>query len=152
DRPVARASRRATDAGRAVLGEHVVPARPALAVRRGGPVRHRPRGRRVLPGLLLRADQRVRGPVTGVTPRGRSPPVKVVGDLVYVSGRSPRRPDNSIAGASADELGTARLDIREQTRAVIENVRAVLGSVGADLADLVQVTTYLVSMNDFGGY
>ena len=90
--------------------------------------------------------------MTSVTPRGRYPHVKVVGDLVYVSGTSARQPDNSIAGASADELGTARLDIREQTRAVIENIRAVLGSVGADLADLVQITAYLVSMNDFGGY
>ena len=90
--------------------------------------------------------------MTSVTPRGRYPHVKVVGDVVYVSGTSARQPDNSIAGASADELGTARLDIREQTRAVIENIRTVLRSVGADLADLVQVTTYLVSMNDFGGY
>jgi enamine deaminase RidA (YjgF/YER057c/UK114 family) len=90
--------------------------------------------------------------MTSVTPRGRYPHVKVVGDVVYVSGTSARLPDNSIAGASADALGTARLDIREQTRAVIENIRAVLRSVGADLADLVQVTTYLVSMNDFGGY
>jgi len=85
-------------------------------------------------------------------PRGRFPQAKVVGDVVYVSGTSARRPDNSIAGASVDELGTATLDIREQTRAVIENVRDILASVGASLADLVQVTTYLVSMNDFGGY
>jgi len=90
--------------------------------------------------------------VTGVVPRGRFPQAKVVGDVVYVSGTSARRPDNSIAGASVDELGTATLDIREQTRAVIENVRDILASVGASLADLVQVTTYLVSMNDFGGY
>lgn len=90
--------------------------------------------------------------MTSVTPRGRYPHVKVVGDFVYVSGTSARQPDNSIAGASADDLGTARLDIREQTRAVIENMRGVLASAGADLTDLVQVTTYLVSMNDFGGY
>jgi 2-aminomuconate deaminase len=90
--------------------------------------------------------------VTGVVPRGRFPHAKVVGDVVYVSGTSSRRPDNSIAGASVDDLGTATLDIREQTRAVIENVRDILASVGASLADLVQVTTYLVSMNDFGGY
>ena len=90
--------------------------------------------------------------MTGVVPRGRFPQAKVVGDVVYVSGTSARRPDNSIAGASVDELGTATLDIREQTRAVIENVRDILASVGASLADLVQVTTYLVSMNDFGGY
>ncbi len=85
-------------------------------------------------------------------PRGRFPHVKVVGDLAYVSGTSARRPDNSIAGASVDSLGTATLDIRVQTRAVIENIREILQSVGADLADLVQITTYLVSMNDFGGY
>lgn len=90
--------------------------------------------------------------MTGVQPRGRYPLVKLVGDTVYVSGTSARRPDNSIAGASADDLGTARLDIREQTRAVIENLRTILASVGAELDDLVQVTTYLVSMNDFGGY
>jgi enamine deaminase RidA (YjgF/YER057c/UK114 family) len=85
-------------------------------------------------------------------PRGRFPHVKLAGEFVYVSGTSARRPDNTIAGASADELGTATLDIRAQTRAVIENVRRALRSVGADLGDLVQVTTYLVSMNDFGGY
>ncbi|HEY3716669.1 MAG TPA: RidA family protein [Jatrophihabitantaceae bacterium] len=90
--------------------------------------------------------------MTSVTPRGRFPHAKVVGDIVYVSGTSARRPDNSIAGASVDDLGTATLDIREQTRAVIENVRDILASVGASLPDLVQVTTYLVSMNDFGGY
>ncbi len=85
-------------------------------------------------------------------PRGRFPHTKRAGDLVYVSGTSARRPDNTIAGAAVDELGTTALDIREQTRAVLENVRALLGDVGAGLADLVQVTTYLVSMNDFGGY
>ena len=87
-----------------------------------------------------------------VTPRGRYPLVKVVGEFVYVSGTSARLPDNSIAGASVDSLGTATLDIRAQTRAVIENIRELLRSVGADLGDLVQITSYLVSMNDFRGY
>jgi 2-aminomuconate deaminase len=86
------------------------------------------------------------------TPRGRFPHVKVAGGLVFVSGTSSRRPDNTIAGASVDELGTTTLDIAAQTRAVIENLRDILAEVGADLTDLVQVTTYLVSMNDFGGY
>ena len=35
---------------------------------------------------------------------------------------------------------------------MLENVGAILRGHGADLADVVQVTTYLVSMNDFGGY
>jgi 2-aminomuconate deaminase len=86
------------------------------------------------------------------TPRGRFPHVKVVGDLVLVSGTSSRRPDNTIEGASADEFGATTLDIRVQTRAVIENIRAVLMAAGANLSDLVQTTAYLVSMNDFAGY
>jgi 2-aminomuconate deaminase len=86
------------------------------------------------------------------TPRGRFPHVKVVGDLVFVSGTSSRRPDNSFAGVKVDPLGVTDLDIREQTRAVIENIRDILAAVGASLDDLVQVTTYLVNMNDFGGY
>lgn len=86
------------------------------------------------------------------TPRGRFPHVKVAGGLIFVSGTSSRRPDNTIAGAAVDELGTTTLDIAAQTRAVIENIRDILAEVGADLTDLVQVTTYLVNMNDFGGY
>ncbi|MGA4856737.1 RidA family protein [Streptomyces koyangensis] len=86
------------------------------------------------------------------TPRGRFPHVKVVGDLVYVSGTSSRRPDNTFAGAGADAMGVTDLDVEAQTRAVIENIRDVLDAVGCTLDDLVQVTTYLVSMNDFGGY
>jgi 2-aminomuconate deaminase len=86
------------------------------------------------------------------TPRGRFPHLKAAGDLVFISGTSSRRADNTIAGATVDEMGTASLDIREQTRAVIENLRDLLHAAGADLSDLVQVTTYLVSMNDFGGY
>lgn len=55
-------------------------------------------------------------------------------------------------GVEVDEFGTTNLDIRAQTRAVIENIGAILGEVGAALTDVVQVTTYLVNMNDFGGY
>jgi 2-aminomuconate deaminase len=52
-----------------------------------------------------------------VTPRGRFPHARVVGELIYVSGTSSRRPDNSIKGAAVDEMGTTSLDIRVQTRA-----------------------------------
>ncbi len=86
------------------------------------------------------------------TPRGRYPHLKRAGDYVYVSGTSARRADNTIAGAEADAMGTTALDIRVQTRAVIETIREMLAAVGAGLSDLVQVTAYLVSMNDFGGY
>jgi 2-aminomuconate deaminase len=87
-----------------------------------------------------------------VTPRGRFPHIKRAGDFLFVSGTSSRRPDNTIAGAAADQFGTTQLDIREQTRAVIENISSILASAGATLADVVEISTYLVNMNDFGGY
>jgi 2-aminomuconate deaminase len=86
------------------------------------------------------------------TPRGRFPHVKVANGFAFVSGTSSRLPDNTIAGASVDALGTTSLDIAVQTRAVITNIADILASVGATLDDVVQITTYLVNMNDFGGY
>ena len=85
-------------------------------------------------------------------PLGKYPHVKVAGDLLFVSGTSARRPDDTIAGAEADAHGNMRLDIHAQTRAVIANIRDILRDAGADLGDLVQVTTYLVNMTDFPGY
>lgn len=85
-------------------------------------------------------------------PRGRYPHVKRVGQVLYVSGTSSRASDNTIVGAEVDEMGTTRLDIRAQTRAVIENIRDILVAAGSGLEDLAQVTAYLVNMNDFGGY
>ena len=85
-------------------------------------------------------------------PRGKYPHIKRAGDFLIVSGTSSRRADNTIAGAEVDEFGTTRLDIRAQTRAVIENVRDILRTMGGELGDIVEVTSYLVSMNDFAGY
>jgi 2-aminomuconate deaminase len=85
-------------------------------------------------------------------PRGKYPHVKRAGDFLFVSGTSSRRLDNTIAGAEVDAMGTMRLDIREQTRAVLENIRDILASVDASLRDVVEISTYLVNMNDFGGY
>ncbi|MFJ3055464.1 RidA family protein [Herbaspirillum sp. NPDC087042] len=85
-------------------------------------------------------------------PRGKFPHLKRAGDFLFVSGTSSRRPDNSIAGASADAMGATDLDIRAQTRAVIENIRDILASVGADLGDVVEISSFLVNMNDFAGY
>jgi 2-aminomuconate deaminase len=85
-------------------------------------------------------------------PRGKYPHVKRGGDFLFVSGTSARRADDTIAGADVDALGKTRLDIRLQTRAVIENIRDILQSVGAGLQDVVELSTYLVNMNDFAGY
>lgn len=85
-------------------------------------------------------------------PRGKFPHVKQVGNFVFVSGTSSRRPDNSFEGVEVDHMGTTNLDIKKQTRAVIENIKDILISVNCDLSDIVDVTTFLVNMNDFGGY
>lgn len=86
------------------------------------------------------------------TPRGRFPHIKRAGDFLYVSGTSSRRPDNSFAGVAVDAMGTTDLDIRAQTRAVIDNITDILRAEGATLGDLVEVTAFLVNMNDFKGY
>jgi 2-aminomuconate deaminase len=86
------------------------------------------------------------------TPRGAYSHVRRAGDFLFTAGISARRPDNSIAGASADAMGTLTLDIRAQTREVLANIQAILQSAGADLRDVVEVSSFLVHMNDFGGY
>jgi 2-aminomuconate deaminase len=85
-------------------------------------------------------------------PRGKYPHVKRAGDFLFVSGTSSRRADDSIAGAEVDSSGSVKLDIRVQTRAVIENIRDILESAGAQLQDLVEISTFLVNLNDFAGY
>ncbi len=88
-----------------------------------------------------------------VTPRGAYPHVKQVGDFIFVSGTSSRRPDNTIAGVDIiDEMGTKRLNIEVQTREVLKNIETNLAKVGATLKDVVDVTSFLVNMNDFAGY
>jgi len=87
-----------------------------------------------------------------VTPRGAFPHLRVAGSLVFVSGTSSRQPDNTFRGASADEMGTVSLDIVEQTRAVLENIETILATIGLDRSNIVDVTSFLVSMNDFGPY
>jgi len=86
------------------------------------------------------------------TPRGRYPHIKRAGDFLFVSGTSSRRADDTFAGVVVDDSGIAHLEIRDQTRAVIENIRDILASADATLGDVVDVTTFLVAMEDFEGY
>lgn len=85
-------------------------------------------------------------------PRGKYPHIKKVGDFLYVSGTSSRRSDNTFAGVEVDEMGTTNLDIRAQTKAVLENIDSILKTEGSSLSDVIDVTSFLVNMNDFGGY
>jgi 2-aminomuconate deaminase len=63
-----------------------------------------------------------------------------------------RRPDNSHDGVIFHDDGRVELDIEAQTKAVIENMRLYLQAAGADLEHLVDLTTFLVSMEHFAGY
>jgi 2-aminomuconate deaminase len=88
-----------------------------------------------------------------VTPRGAYPHVKRAGDFILVSGTSSRRADNTIVGVDIiDEMGTKHLNIEVQTREVLNNIDNNLKKVGASLKDIVDVSTFLVNMNDFAGY
>ena len=85
-------------------------------------------------------------------PLGNYPHVKRVGDFIYVSGTSSRRPDNTHVGAEKDADGNWHLDISAQTRAVIENIGTLLKSMDADLSNVIDITTFLMDMKDFKGY
>ena len=79
------------------------------------------------------------------------PHAREVDGLIFVSGVSSRRPDNSHVGVTIHEDGRVEKDIREQTRAVIENIGTILGAAGAALNDLVDLTVFLVDMKDYAG-
>ena len=85
------------------------------------------------------------------TPLGAYPHIKRVGDFIFVSGTSSRRADNSIEGVDIVE-GTKQYDIRRQTRAIVENIRDYLAEENATLDDVVDITTFLINMDDFAGY
>ena len=85
-------------------------------------------------------------------PLGRYPHTRRIGPWVFVSGTSSRRPVNSYAGAEQNPDGSWALDIREQTRAVLENIRHYLQLNHCDLQHLVDVTVFLKNIDDFNAY
>ena len=74
------------------------------------------------------------------------------GNLLFLAGVSARQPDNSVPGASRGPTGALEIDIRAQTAACIENLRAAMEAEGLRLADVIDVTVFLVSMADYGGF
>lgn len=85
-------------------------------------------------------------------PLGAYPHYKRAGDFIFVSGTSSRRADNSFSGVDVSSDGSVTLDIKKQTRAVIENIEITLKAAGATLSDLVEISTFLINMDDFKGY
>lgn len=81
------------------------------------------------------------------------PHARVYNGLVYLSGFSSRREDNTHRGAERDpESKEWKLDIAEQTHGVIANMKKVLNAAGADLNNLLDVTVFLTDMAHYKGY
>ena len=66
-----------------------------------------------------------------------------VADVVYVSGQTARDPDGSIIGGGST---------LEQSRAVFENIKYVLGLAGAEMTDVVKLTAYFTDGAAFAEY
>jgi len=89
-------------------------------------------------------------------PVGAYPHARRVGDLLFLSGVGPRQPgtDEVPGGPIRAADGSPRdYDAAAQTRATIENVRAILEAAGSSLEKVVDVTSFLVDMDrDFAAY
>ena len=84
--------------------------------------------------------------------RGGYPHLRVSGDLVFVSGTSARRPDGTIDGAEVGADGRTSATSGCRRGRCSTTSPALLAEVGLSLADVVDVTTFLVTMDDFDGY
>lgn len=75
-------------------------------------------------------------------------------DWLFVSGQGARDPKTGklVSPTRNGQGGYSGYDIREHTRACIENVKAVVESAGGKLSDIVDVTVLLVDMQDFAGF
>lgn len=67
--------------------------------------------------------------------------IQAEGKTIYVSGQLPVDP---ATGAFAGE------DIQSQTRQSLENIKAILATVNADMSSVVKTTVYLKNIADFG--
>ena len=64
------------------------------------------------------------------------------GNIVFVSGQTGRHP---VSG----EVGK---DVREQTRNILERVKAILTAAGTSMDNVLTVTTYLTRVGDLAAY
>ena len=89
-------------------------------------------------------------------PVGAYPHARRVGNILYLSGVGPRQPETDAipGGPIRKEDGSPReYDIERQTRAVIENVRAILEASGSRLENVIDVQVFLIDMDrDFADY
>ena len=80
------------------------------------------------------------------------PHMRAHNGLLYVSGISSRRFDNTYEGVIENSDGTLTLDIAAQTKAVIENICTILKQAGADSSHIIDLTIYLTDMSNYGPF
>lgn len=89
-------------------------------------------------------------------PVGAYPHARREGSLIFVSGIGPRQPetDEIPGGPVRDAEGAARnYDAAAQTRAVIENIKAILEDAGSSLDQVVDCHCFLIDMQrDFKAF
>jgi 2-iminobutanoate/2-iminopropanoate deaminase len=69
-------------------------------------------------------------------------PAVRAGDFIFISGQVSKDADGNMLAGS----------IEEETRRTIEGIRRILSQAGADLSDVVRVTTFLEDVRNFGRY
>jgi 2-aminomuconate deaminase len=88
-------------------------------------------------------------------PVGTYPHARKVGNLLFLSGVGPRKPNSKkIPGVVTDKVGKIiSHDIEAQCHSVFENVRIILEEAGSNWNNLVDVTVFLTDMSkDFETY
>jgi reactive intermediate/imine deaminase len=84
-----------------------------------------------------------RSNAAGIAPGGHYSHAVAAGGFVFVSGQLPVPP-----GGAAD----AALPMREQTTIALRNLASALAAAGAQLADVVKVTAWLASEDDWDDF
>ena len=80
--------------------------------------------------------------VGNAAPNPNLSPATRFGNLVFVSGQTGRHP---VSG----EVGK---DVREQTRNIMERIKAILTAAGTSLDNVLTATTYLTRREDLAAY
>jgi len=70
-------------------------------------------------------------------------PAVRAGDFIFVSGQVPKDENGNMCGDSTIEV---------QTRWTLESIKRILALEGADLSDVVKITTYIEDARNFGRY
>jgi 2-aminophenol/2-amino-5-chlorophenol 1,6-dioxygenase subunit alpha len=103
----------------------------------------------------LRSEREVIRSERAPSPVGPYPHARRVGDFLFLSGIGPRTPGTGeIPGILRDGAGSViGHDIEVQTRACIENVKAILEDAGSSLEKVIDVAVYLTDMQrDFARF